>query len=57
MANDMYSALVEDQDIVGFFFADHVIGEPPRKTIIPVIDLLSIGSLAQSASQYVGWKI
>ena len=54
MANDMYSALVEDQDIVGFFFADHVIGEPPRKTIIPVIDLLSIGSLAQSTSQYVG---
>ena len=54
MASDMCLALVEDQDVVGFFFVDHVIGEPPRKTIIPVINPLSIGSLAQSASQYVG---
>lgn len=44
MANDMHSALVEDQDTIGCFFADHVIGEPPKKTIIPVIDLLLIRS-------------
>lgn len=51
MARDLYSASVEDLATVGYFLANQVIGEPPINTIILVIDLLSIGSLTQSASQ------
>ena len=50
-ANALYSASVEDLETVDYFLADQVIGQLPKKTTIPKIDLGSTGSLAQSASQ------
>ena len=49
-ANALYSTSVEDLETVDYFLADQVIGELPKKTTMPKIDLQSTGSLAQSAS-------
>ena len=52
IAKNLYSTLVEDLETTDCFLADQVMGEFPKNTTIPVIDLLSMGSLAQSTSQY-----
>ena len=45
-----YSASVEERDTIFCFLKDHEMGFEPRKTTSPVVDLLSLGSPAQSAS-------
>ena len=45
-----YSALVDDRETVCYFLEDHEIGLLPKKTTKPVVDHLSLGSPAQSAS-------
>ena len=49
-ANALYLASVEDLETVDYFLADQVIGQLPKKTTMPKIDLQSTGSPAQSAS-------
>ena len=51
IANALYSASVEDRDIVFCFLADHEMGLGPRNTNNPVVERLSVGSPAQSASE------
>ena len=46
----LYLASTEEREIVGYFLADHVMGELPRNTNIPEMDFLSKGSPAQSES-------
>ena len=46
-ANALYSASVEDLETVDCFLADQVIGQLPKKTTMPEIDLRSTGSPAQ----------
>ena len=45
-----YSASVEDQETIYYFFEDHEIGLLPKKTTKPVVDRLSLGSPTQSTS-------
>ena len=45
-----YSASMEDRETVYCFLEDHEMGLLPKKTTKPVVDLLSLGSPAQSAS-------
>lgn len=45
-ARALYSTLVEERDTVGYFLADQVIRQFPRKTRMPEIDFISIGSPA-----------
>lgn len=45
-----YSASMEEREIVLCFFEDHEMGFEPRKTTRPVVNLLSLGSSAQSTS-------
>ena len=46
-----YSASVEERDTVGCFFDNYVTRLFPRKTQIPLVDLLLSVSVAQSASE------
>ena len=46
----LYLASTEERETVGYFLADHVMGELPRNTNIPEMDFLSKGSPAQSES-------
>ena len=50
-AKARYSASVEDRETVDCFLEDQEIGLEPRKITIPVVDFLSVGSPAQSASE------
>ena len=50
-AKARYSASMEDRETVGYFFEDQDMGLEPRKTSCPVVDLRSVGSPAQSASE------
>ena len=43
-AKARYSASVEEQETVDCFLEDQEIGFEPRKTSIPVVDFLSMGS-------------
>ena len=49
MARARYSDSVEEQETVGCFLADQVIGLEPRYTRRPEVDLRSFGSPTQSA--------
>ena len=49
-AKAWYSASVDEQDTVPYFLADQEIEELSKNSTIPVIDLLSTGSPAQSES-------
>ena len=51
VANAQYSAYVEERDTVLCFLADQEMGLGPRKTSKPVVERLSEGSPAQSASE------
>ena len=46
----LYLASAEERETMGYFLADHVIGELPRNTKIPEMDFLSKGSPTQSES-------
>ena len=46
----LYLASAEERETMGYFLADHVIGELPRNTKIPEMDFLSKGSPTQSKS-------
>ena len=50
-AKAQYSASVEDHETVDCFLEDQEIGLEPRKITMPVVDFLSVGSLAQSTSE------
>ena len=50
-ASARYSASVDDRETVDCFLEDQEIGLEPRKTKMPVVDFLSDGSPAQSASE------
>ena len=50
-AKALYSASVDDLDIVDCFLADHVMGQFLKNTTMPEMDLRSTGSPAQLASQ------
>ena len=50
-AKARYSAFVEEQETVDCFLENQEIGFEPRKTNIPVVDFLSVVSLAQFASE------
>ena len=52
-AKAQYSAFVEEHETVDCFLEDQEIGIEPRKITMPVVDFLSVGSLAQSASEKV----
>ena len=52
-AKARYSASVEELETVDCFLEDQEIGFEPRKTSIPVVDFLSMGSPTQSASEKV----
>ena len=47
-----YSTSVEDLDTISYFLFLQEIRESPKKIQNPVVDLRSVGSLAQSASEY-----
>lgn len=51
LARDMYSASVDDLSIVGYFLALQLIIELPKKAQKPLVDHLSKGHHAQSASE------
>jgi hypothetical protein len=46
------STSVLDLDTTGYFLAYQEIKLGPRKTLYPLVDLISMGSPAQSESQY-----
>jgi len=48
----LYSASVVDLATTLYFLLFHEIILPPRNTQYPIVDRLSIGDPAQSASQY-----
>ena len=50
-ANARYSTSVKERETVDYFLEDQEIGLEPRKTNILVVDFLSVGSPAQSASE------
>ena len=49
-ARERYSAFVDDQDTVSYFFEDQVMRLLPRKTRKPVVERRSTGLPAQSES-------
>lgn len=49
VANVIYSASIEEREIVDCFFEDHDTGLDPRKTMNPVVEQRLVGSPAQSA--------
>ena len=51
VAKARYSATVEEQDTVAYFFADQGMGHGPRKTRRPIVERRSVGSPAQFASE------
>ena len=51
-ARALYSASAVDLATTDCFFVFQEIGEDPRRTQKPVVDLLVEGQLAQSLSQY-----
>ena len=50
-AKARYFASVEERETVDSFFEDYEIGLEPKKTNIPLVFLISVGSLAQFVSQ------
>ena len=50
-ASARYSASMEERETVDYFLEDQEIGLEPRKTKMPVVDFLSDGLPAQSASE------
>ena len=51
-AKARYSVSMEDQETIACFLADQVIGQLPKKTTIPVMDLRLTRSPTQSTSLY-----
>lgn len=51
LATARYFASIEDHEIAFCFLEDHEIGELPKYTTHPVVEVRSVGSPAQSESE------